>query len=239
MEERAGADTALEPDQLLGRAVERSYAAFTRNRLGRSMVVRRRDVSPEDVAAVSGPNPSGGRRRHRPLAAPRRHHVGHGRRPPRPAPARVRAAHRRPPRPRLRCSSPSCVTPTRRAGRSTSRPHWRTSSPRCGWPPSRGAHPRPASRPGACSRPSPSSAARSAPTSTTGCCSWPRVPPRLSQPVAICATYCDASRASGAAGSACRPVLVAPPRGGGPEAGGGSRPIGDHEPIAVVVGIQV
>lgn len=55
MEEWADADAALEPDQLLGLAVERSYAAFARNRLGRSMVVRRRDVSPEDVAALSGP----------------------------------------------------------------------------------------------------------------------------------------------------------------------------------------
>jgi hypothetical protein len=45
----------MRPDQLLGRAVERSYATFARNRLGRSMVVRRRDVTPADVAALSGP----------------------------------------------------------------------------------------------------------------------------------------------------------------------------------------
>ncbi len=43
------------PDQLLGLAVERAYGAFARNRLGRSMVVRRADVTPADVAALSGP----------------------------------------------------------------------------------------------------------------------------------------------------------------------------------------
>jgi hypothetical protein len=45
----------MRPDQLLGRAVERGYAAFAHNRLGPTMVVRRRDVTPAEVAALSGP----------------------------------------------------------------------------------------------------------------------------------------------------------------------------------------
>lgn len=49
------ADPTPQPDQLLGLAVERAYHAFARNRLGRSMVVRRSDVTAADVAALSGP----------------------------------------------------------------------------------------------------------------------------------------------------------------------------------------
>lgn len=55
MGERDGADADLRPDQLLGLAVERAYVTYAGNRLGRSMVVRRRDVSPAEVAALAGP----------------------------------------------------------------------------------------------------------------------------------------------------------------------------------------
>ena len=55
MGESGAADAAPRPDQLLGLAVERAYVTFARNRLGRSMVVHRRDVSPADVAALAGP----------------------------------------------------------------------------------------------------------------------------------------------------------------------------------------
>ncbi len=49
------AEATPQPDQQLGLAVERAYRAFERNRLGRSMVVRRADVTAQDVAALSGP----------------------------------------------------------------------------------------------------------------------------------------------------------------------------------------
>ncbi len=52
---RLVAEPAPQPDQLLGLAIERAYRAFERNHLGRSMVVRRRDVTAHDVAALSGP----------------------------------------------------------------------------------------------------------------------------------------------------------------------------------------
>ncbi len=40
---------------MLGRAIERSYEVFAHNRLGPTIVVRRDDVSPADVAALAGP----------------------------------------------------------------------------------------------------------------------------------------------------------------------------------------
>lgn len=49
------ADPTPQPVQLLGLAVEHAYRAFARNHLGPSMVVRRPDVTPHDVAALSGP----------------------------------------------------------------------------------------------------------------------------------------------------------------------------------------
>ena len=55
MGDRRAADGTLRPDQLLGRAVERTYGAFARNRVGRSMVVRRGDVTPADVDALARP----------------------------------------------------------------------------------------------------------------------------------------------------------------------------------------
>lgn len=50
----AGAD-ATRPDRVLGIAVERTYQVFASHRIGRSMVVRRRDVSAADVGALAGP----------------------------------------------------------------------------------------------------------------------------------------------------------------------------------------
>ena len=55
MERWAAADAASLPEQDLGRAVERAYTAFATNHLGPSMAVHRRDVTPDDVAALSGP----------------------------------------------------------------------------------------------------------------------------------------------------------------------------------------
>jgi len=55
MGDDAAAEPTPRPDRLLGLAVERAYIAFARNRLGRTMVVRRGDVSPADVTALSGP----------------------------------------------------------------------------------------------------------------------------------------------------------------------------------------
>ena len=49
------ADTAPRPDRVLGVAIERSYEVFARNRVGASMVVRRADITVEDVAPLAGP----------------------------------------------------------------------------------------------------------------------------------------------------------------------------------------
>ena len=49
------ADAAPRPDRVLGLAIERSYEVFARNKVGPSMVVRRGDVEPDDIAALSGP----------------------------------------------------------------------------------------------------------------------------------------------------------------------------------------
>jgi hypothetical protein len=48
-------DSAPPPHKLLGRAIERSYEVFAHNRLGPAMVVRRRDVTVAEVAALAGP----------------------------------------------------------------------------------------------------------------------------------------------------------------------------------------
>ncbi|MEO7573756.1 MAG: hypothetical protein ABIX10_15105 [Acidimicrobiales bacterium] len=55
MGEPGVADAVLRPDQLLGLAVERAYVTFARNRLGEAMVVRRREVTSAEVAALAGP----------------------------------------------------------------------------------------------------------------------------------------------------------------------------------------
>src|SRR5436190_2577306 len=47
-------DTAPRPDQVLGLAIERSYEVFAHNVVGPSMVVRRADITPDDVAALVG-----------------------------------------------------------------------------------------------------------------------------------------------------------------------------------------
>jgi hypothetical protein len=49
------ADTAPRPDRVLGLAIQRSYEVFARNRVGPSMVVRRADITPDEVAALAGP----------------------------------------------------------------------------------------------------------------------------------------------------------------------------------------
>ena len=49
------ADTTPRPDQLLGLAIERSYQVFARNRVGPRMIVRRSEITPDDVAALAGP----------------------------------------------------------------------------------------------------------------------------------------------------------------------------------------
>lgn len=49
------ADDVTRPDRILGLAIERSYDVFVRNRVGPTMVVRRADVTREDVAALAGP----------------------------------------------------------------------------------------------------------------------------------------------------------------------------------------
>jgi hypothetical protein len=54
MGEPPSRDTAPRPDQVLGLAIERSYEVFAHNRVGPSMVVRRSDVTPADVATLSG-----------------------------------------------------------------------------------------------------------------------------------------------------------------------------------------
>ena len=51
----AADDRPPRPDQVLGLAIERSYQVFARNHVGPTMVVRRGDVGPEDVAALAGP----------------------------------------------------------------------------------------------------------------------------------------------------------------------------------------
>ena len=48
-------DPALRPDRVLGLAIERSYESFARNRVGPSMVVRRGDITPDDIAPLAGP----------------------------------------------------------------------------------------------------------------------------------------------------------------------------------------
>lgn len=55
MGDRGAVEATPPPDKLLGLAVERSYLSFAHNRLGRSMVMRRGDVTRADVAALSGP----------------------------------------------------------------------------------------------------------------------------------------------------------------------------------------
>ena len=55
MERRPATDAAGQPEHLLGLAVERAYTVFASNHLGSSMAVHRRDVTPDDVAALSGP----------------------------------------------------------------------------------------------------------------------------------------------------------------------------------------
>ena len=49
------ADTAPQPDRVLGLAIERSYEVFARNQVGTSMVMRRDDITADDVAALAGP----------------------------------------------------------------------------------------------------------------------------------------------------------------------------------------
>jgi hypothetical protein len=51
----SAADVAPRPDQLLGLAIERSYQVFADNAVGPQMIVRRGDVTPDDVAALAGP----------------------------------------------------------------------------------------------------------------------------------------------------------------------------------------
>jgi hypothetical protein len=49
------ADATPRPDRVLGLAIERSYEVFARNRVGPTMVVRRSDVTHDEVAALAGP----------------------------------------------------------------------------------------------------------------------------------------------------------------------------------------
>ncbi len=51
----SGTGDTPRPDRVLGLAIERSYDVFARNRVGPSMVVRRNDVTQDDVAALAGP----------------------------------------------------------------------------------------------------------------------------------------------------------------------------------------
>ena len=51
----ADGDADPKPDRVLGLAIERSYQVFAHNRVGSSMVVRRPDVTPDDVRALAGP----------------------------------------------------------------------------------------------------------------------------------------------------------------------------------------
>jgi hypothetical protein len=48
-------EPTLPPDRVLGLAVERSYEIFARNRVGPSMVVRRGDITPDDIAPLARP----------------------------------------------------------------------------------------------------------------------------------------------------------------------------------------
>jgi hypothetical protein len=50
-----GRDTPLEPEQLVDLALARAYATFAGHGLGATMVVRRPEVTPADVAALAGP----------------------------------------------------------------------------------------------------------------------------------------------------------------------------------------
>ena len=52
---RVAADAEPRPDRILGLAIERSYEVFVRNRVGPSMVIRRADVTRDEVAALAGP----------------------------------------------------------------------------------------------------------------------------------------------------------------------------------------
>lgn len=54
MDRSPDTDGASQPDQLLGLAIERSYAVFAHNRIGPTMVLRRPDVSAAEVAALAG-----------------------------------------------------------------------------------------------------------------------------------------------------------------------------------------
>lgn len=49
------ADTTPRPDRVLGLAIERSYQVFARNRVGPSMMVRRDDITPDEIAALARP----------------------------------------------------------------------------------------------------------------------------------------------------------------------------------------
>ncbi|MFL6205611.1 MAG: hypothetical protein ACJ739_09685 [Acidimicrobiales bacterium] len=55
MGEPGAADPMPRPDRVLGLAIERSYEVFSRNRVGTSMVVRRGDITAEDIAPLAGP----------------------------------------------------------------------------------------------------------------------------------------------------------------------------------------
>jgi hypothetical protein len=55
MEEPPNRDERPQPEQILGVAVEHAYAAFAANRIGPTMVVHRRDVTPAEVAALGAP----------------------------------------------------------------------------------------------------------------------------------------------------------------------------------------
>src|SRR3954454_15202872 len=48
-------DAPLEPEELVDLALGRAYATFAAHRIGPSMVVRRADVTPADVAALAVP----------------------------------------------------------------------------------------------------------------------------------------------------------------------------------------
>jgi hypothetical protein len=54
MGEPPARDSAPRPDRVLGVAIERSYEVFAHNQVGPSMVVRRTDVTAEEVAALAG-----------------------------------------------------------------------------------------------------------------------------------------------------------------------------------------
>jgi hypothetical protein len=55
MGDSVAADAAPQPDRVLGLAIERSYQVFARNRVGKAMIVRRADITPDDIAALAAP----------------------------------------------------------------------------------------------------------------------------------------------------------------------------------------